>query len=288
MYELETIVPKYSDSDINDLDNEDKLVEASVELLKQTIHLLWIITGLRYCNEEGNSNRISKDEAVVGGNLVRLIKLTTSFLENICNGKSEIAFIINRCIAETFINLKYMLIEGEERVKRNYIKHSLITEKDLWNTIKENVSKRNGDTLPIEERMKRSIEKSFDSSDFDIDEVNSSSKWKSISSRAEKVASTEFYDIFYGLASHSVHGNWQDILFNHLKRKEDQFLLNLTYIRPRPQILDGAIILNLRITEIFTKTELVNSKLKDSIIDKCVLLSKYHEKLVTRHESTME
>ena len=180
-----------------------------------------------------------------------------------------------------------MLIEGEERVKRNYIKHSLITEKDLWNTIRENVAKRNGDTLPLEEQMRRSIEKSFDSSDFDIDEVNSSSKWKSISSRAEKVASIEFYDIFYGIASHSVHGNWQDFLFNHLKRKEDQFLLNLKYIRPRPQILDGPIILNLSVTEIFTKTELDN-ELRDSIIDKCDLLLKYHEKLVTRHESIMK
>ena len=288
MYEIETIVPKYSDSEINNLDNEDKIVEASVELLKQTIHLLWIITGLRYCNDEGKSNTINKDEAVIGGNLVRQIKLTTSFLENICNGKSEIAFIINRCIAETFINLKYLLTEGEERVKRNYIKHSLITEKDLWNTIKENVSKRNGDILPIEERMKKSIEKSFDSSDFDLDEVNNSSKWKSISSRAEKVASMEFYDIFYGIASHSVHGNWQDILLNHLKRKDDMFLLNLTYVRPRPQILDGPIILNLNVTEIFVKTELSNNKFKDILIEKCDLLSKHHEKLITRHESIMK
>ena len=288
MYEIETIVPKYSDSEINNLDNEDKIVEASVELLKQTIHLLWIITGLRYCNDEGKSNTINKDEAVIGGNLVRQIKLTTSFLENICNGKSEIAFIINRCIAETFINLKYLLTEGEERVKRNYIKHSLITEKDLWNTIKENVSKRNGDILPIEERMKKSIEKSFDSSDFDLDEVNNSSKWKSISSRAEKVASMEFYDIFYGIASHSVHGNWQDILLNHLKRKDDMFLLNLTDVRPRPQILDGPIILNLNVTEIFVKTELSNNKFKDILIEKCDLLSKHHEKLITRHESIMK
>ena len=101
-------------------------------------------------------------------------------MQNICEGKLEICYIINRCIAETALNIKFLLIEGEERVKRNYIKYSLITEKELWEIILSNVKDRSGDVLPIEERMQNSILNSFDKSDFGLDEVKRSSKWKSI------------------------------------------------------------------------------------------------------------
>lgn len=51
--------------------------------------------------------------------------------------------------------------------------------------------------------------------------------------------------------------------------------------------VDGPIILNLNVTEVFAKTELAGNELRESIIDKCDLLSEYHEKLVARHESIM-
>lgn len=287
MYDIEQIEPKYSAKDIDDFSNEEQLLEATVELLKQTIELIYICTGLRYCDSDGNSRQVTRDEAIIGGNLVRLIKLNTSLLQNICELKSEIAFIICRCIAETSINIKYMLTEGEERVKRNYIKYSLITEKDIWNTLKENAQKRNGDTLPIEERMKMSIENSFEKSDFDLDDVKNSSKWKSIASRAEKVASPDFYDIFYGTSSHMIHGNWQDILFNHTRRKNGDFFLNFEWVRPRPQIMDAPIALNLDIVKVFVEKELVGQNESELILNKCQLLATYHQDLVDRHEKIM-
>jgi hypothetical protein len=146
---------------------------------------------------------------------------------------------------------------------------------------------RNGEISPIEERIKKSIEKSFDSSDFELDEVRNSSKWKSILSRAQKVASPNFYEIFYGISSHSIHGNWQDILFNHLKKENNEFLLNLDWVRPRPQIMDGVIILNLETTILFAERELNGISDKDLIIKKCELLKGYHKELVDRHEELM-
>lgn len=231
--------------------------------------------------------KIDKEEAVVGGNLIRLIKLNTSFLQNICEGKLEICYIINRCIAETAINTKFLLIEGEERVKRNYIKNSLITEKELWETIITNVKDRSGDVLPIEERMQRSIQNSFDKSDFDLGEVKRSSKWKSIKDRANLVAGEMFYSVFYGISSHSIHGNWQDILLNNLKKIEDGFELNLQWNRPRPQIIDGAIILNLDIVKIFCERELQNDTTASLIIEKCKTLNDYHADLTQNHEKWM-
>jgi hypothetical protein len=282
--EIDNILPKYTQTEIEKFDSEDNFMDAYVELLKQTIELTYRVVGLKYCDNEGIPKKINKDEAVVGGNLTRLIKLNTSFLQNICEGKLEICYIINRCIAETAINTKFLLIEGEERVRRNYIKYSLITEKELWGTILSNVKDRSGDVLPIEERMQKSILNSFDKSDFDLDEVKRSSKWKSIKDRANLVAGEMFYSVFYGISSHSIHGNWQDILINNLKKIEEGFELNLKWNRPRPQIIDGAIILNLDIVNTFCERELNGDTTGNLIIEKCKVLNEYHSDLNQNHE----
>jgi hypothetical protein len=288
MNKIETIQPKYSEDEIQEFESENNYMDAFVELLKQTILTFWQIIHLKYCDEEGMPIIIEKEDAIIGGNLMRLIKLNTSFLENICNGKSEICFILNRCIAETSINIKYMLVEGEERVRKNYIKHSLITEKELWETIKSNTIERNGDILPIETRMQNSIQNSFDKSDFEIDDVNKSSKWKSMKSRAEVVAGEMFYSVFYGISSHSIHGNWQDILFNNLTKEENGFKLKLNYQEPRPQIVEAPIVLNIDLIRLFVEKELVNSNSKDILLENCNILSLYQKTLTENHEKSLE
>jgi len=285
MEELNKIKPKYTKTELTQFIDENQFMDAYVELLKQSITLLYLIVGDKYCDLTGEPKKISRDAAIIGGNLTRLIKLNTSFLQNIVENKLEICYILSRCIAETAINIQYMLIEGEESVLKNYIKYSLITEKSLWNTIKENIREKNGDELAIEKRMKSSILSSFEKSDFDIDEVNRSSKWKSIAKRANAVAGEMFYNVFYGISSHSIHGNWQDILFNNLKKDEDGFKLNLEWNRTRPQIIDAPIIFNLTISKLFVEEKRVKNI--EKILNTIDLLRLYHSDLLSTHEKFM-
>lgn len=287
MTDTKKIESKYSDKDVANFDTEDKFMDASVELLKQTIELLWTIVGLKYCDSKGIPKTINKDDAVIAGNLIRLIKLNTSFLQNICDNKLEICSILNRCIAETYVNIKYMLVEGEERVKRNYIKNSLITEKELWETILSNVQGNNGDRSPIEDRMQASIKNSFDNSDFDIDEVKRSSKWKTVKSRADLVGGEMFYTIYYGGSSHSIHGNWQDILTNNLEKTDAGFKVNLKWNKARPQIVDGPAILNTEIVGLFADKELKGTPDELTLKEACRTLMKYQKSLSDRHETWM-
>lgn len=285
--QLKDIETQYSKSELSELNNEDLFMHAYVELLKQTISMLYLIIGDRYSDDKnGLPIKITKDEAIIGGNITRLIKLNTSFLENVCNGKLEICYIISRCIAETAINIQYMLSEGEESVLRNYIKYSLITEKELWNTIKENIKDRGGEKQDIEKRMENSILSSFDESDFKLEDVNRSSKWKSIAKRAAYVAGDMFYGVYYGISSHSVHGNWQEILLNNLEKEDDGFKLNLQWNMPRPQVLDVAIGLNLKVVYDFIEKESVTEK--DLFLEKTKLLMKYHNDLLYAHEKFVQ
>lgn len=282
-YSIE-ITPKYSESELEKFENEDLFMDAYVELLKQSIELLYHIVNYKYCDENGEPIIINKDSAVIGGNLIRFIKLNTSFLQNICEGKVEICYILNRCIAETYINIKYMLVESEDRVKRNFIKHSLRTEKELWEIIIKNIKDRGDDTLPIENRMQISIQNSFDKSDFPIDDVNKSSKWKSIKNRADEVAGDYFYNIFYGISSHSIHGNWQDILSNNLIKLENGYKLDLNWQHPKPQLIDPTIFFNLDTVEVFLEKELANHEYNIQVKKAVNKLQNYLALLLQKHE----
>lgn len=283
-YEVEKIRPKYSDSELKKFDNHNQFMEASVELLKQTVELLWILIGIEYCDENGEPIEITKEHAVIAGNINRYIKLNTSFLQNMCENKLEIASIILRCIGETYVNTKYLIANTEERVVRNYLKYSLLTEKELWNKIKENIEKRGGESKHIEYRMNESIKKSFDKSDFELDEVSRSSKWKSILKRANEVAGEEFYSIFYGISSHSIHGNWQDILTYHLTTTENGFKLKLHWNNSQPQLIDAAVLINLdligTITDKTSNSEV--EKVKEELLMYQLNLIDYHESFLKR------
>lgn len=284
MHQLREIIPKYTEIEISKFHDNNNFMDAYVELLKDSIESLWYLVYLKYCDENDSPKVIGKDDAVVGGNLVRLIKLNTSFLQNVCNSKTEICLILNRCLAETAINLKYLLIESEERVKRNYIKYSLITEKELWEVIKTNIKERSEEALNIEKRMQKSIQNSFDQSDFELDDINRSSKWKSIKSRADEIAGEQFYNIYYGIGSHSIHGNWQDILMNNLDRVEENFKLHLDWQPPRPPLLDLAIFLNLDILKTFIEKELEENATTEILKGNYTNMLKYLRKLNETHE----
>lgn len=281
---VQHIKPKYSESEISEFDDYHQFMDASVELLKQTIELLWILIRIGYCDENGEPKEILKEDAVVGGNINRFIKLNTSFLQNICEGKIEIASILSRCIGETYVNVKYLLANTEERVIKNYLKYSLITEKELWNKIKENVEKRGGETEHIEFRMNESIKRSFDKSDFELDEVSRSSKWKSISKRADEVAGEEFYSIFYGISSHSIHGNWQDILTYQLTNSENGFKLNLKWNGPQPQLIDASVLMNLDLIELLAEkfADEDIKRVKEELLNYQVDLIESHEEYLKK------
>jgi len=281
--DIKSIRPLFSKNELAKFENEFDFMNAYVEFLKQTITILNIIVQTVYFDKEKKPIKLSRNEAIIAGNLSRLIKLNTSFLQNVCEHKFEISSIVSRSLAETGINLLYMIQEGEENVLRNYVKHSLITEKKLLDIIKSNIEARGGETWNIEKRMESSINKTFEKSDFDLDEVNRSSKWKSIAQRAESVVGEMFYGVYYGINSHTVHGNWQDLYFNHLHRHEDGFTINLEWNSAKPQVFESNIIFNLLITKSFvTKEKFENITEYTKTID---LFNEYLSDLIRYHEA---
>jgi hypothetical protein len=74
---------------------------------------------------------------------------------------------------------------------------------------------------------------------------------------------------------------------NNLKKIDDGFELNLQWNRPRPQIIDGPIILNLDIVKTFCERELIIDTTSEIILEKCEILNNYLLDLSQYHEDWM-
>ena len=148
-------------------------------------------------------------------------------------------FILLRCLAESLVNLCYLIKMGSEGLFNEYIASSLTEEKKLLDKINKNIENR-GRELPIEQRMKSSIKRDFTLSSFtpnQIDAMNNKNWGINLYERAKSIGFENFYIALFGLPSHSVHGNWADLITHHLKYEDGSFSPNTKWNLPRPQLL---------------------------------------------------
>jgi len=175
---------------------------------------------------------------------VRLYKLVDGLLDQTCKHRRETSFVLARLAFECIVNLRYLIAFASDELFDSYRAYSLQHERRLLGRIKENIEARNGIELPIEQRMMGSIEKSFRVSGLDADaSVKSGERnWggKNIFERAKAVGLEGAYLASFGGASHSIHGNWQDLLEYHLDNIDDEsFRAEFRWHSPRPQVLQA-------------------------------------------------
>lgn len=190
----------------------------------------------------------SRDEAILGGQLVRLFKLLDALLDQTCKHRREISIVITRLIFECIVNLRYMIANASDNLFNSYRSYSLQHELKLLKHVEANIAARGGDSLPIEDRMVRSINLSFQASALTRQDVENHHQrnWSGLNlyERAERVGLGQAYLAAFGGGSHSVHGNWQDMLEYHLEKlDDDSYRPNLAWHMPRPQILETLAML---------------------------------------------
>jgi hypothetical protein len=190
----------------------------------------------------------SRNEAILGGQLVRLFKLLDALLDQTCKHRRETSIVITRLIFECIVNLRYMIANASDNLFNSYRSYSLQHELKLIKMIEENIAARDGESLPIEDRMIGSINLSFQASGLTRGDVDNHRQrnWSGLNlyERAEGVGLDQAYLAAFGGGSHSVHGNWQDMLEYHLEKlDDDSYRPYLGWHVPRPQILETLAIL---------------------------------------------
>jgi hypothetical protein len=218
--------------------SEDDFNGLSVELLIEVGSFICVAANL--LPYEG---RWSRNEAVLGGHVVRLYKLISALLDQICQRRREITFIIARLAFECIVNLRFLLRHADDpSVFHSYVTYSMRNERRLQDKIEERIAAREGRVLPVETRMLNSIAKVANASGVRIEDVSASRprEWadKNLFERAEAVGLGEAYLGAFRGPSASVHGNWMDLLEFQLDTAHDEgtFAPSFEWRNPRPQI----------------------------------------------------
>lgn len=234
----------------------------------------------------------TRDEAIIGGQLIRLFKLLDALLDQTCKHRRETSVIITRLIFECIVNLRYMVSNASDDLFHSYRAYSLQHELKLLERIEENVANRAGTKLPIEKRMVRSILASFQASALTREEVanHRQRNWSGLNlyERAKKVDLGQAYLAAFGGGSHSIHGNWQDLLEYHLEKiDDDSYRPNINWHMPRPQILEALVTLVvdalIDYVNYFTENSAPDfiQRLRD-LQDRTNILSSFHEAFLVK------
>lgn len=228
------------EAEVRKFDSEADFMELSVSLLVEAGSYVCVAGNLY----PGKEMAWDKNHAIFGGHLIRLFKLVDGLLDQTVKLRRETSFVLGRLAFECIVNLRYLIAYASEELFDSYRSYSLRHERRLLGLIRMNIEDRGGEVLAIEQRMINSIERSFRVSGISLDAAATPAErnWggKNLFERAKGVGLESAYLAAFGGASHSVHGNWQDLLEYHLEDVDGKtFRGDFEWHRPRPQLLDA-------------------------------------------------
>jgi hypothetical protein len=196
--------------DLASLKDQNDYGEAAFELLKETSMLLF------YLGHRATGQPLERNEAIRRGLIKRLNLLGKSLLSDICNNSGYQQLQICRQVVEAASNYFY-LAEDEDGSRHDaYVLDSLASEKANLALIDEQVEARGGEVLPIEERMRRSMQRMADVAGVELDSVPGRGKsgWPSAVERLAALSPTAYPS--YRSGSLTLHSGWTALLLQDI------------------------------------------------------------------------
>lgn len=226
------------EAELRSVDREAPFFRAAFDLVRETTQFVCLFASVNYSVTPTWNVR----QAILGGHLVRLFKLSRSLLDNVNEKRGELIWVLLRLSAECVINFSYFLANPSDETYTSYLHHSLQYERDLLRKIQTNIAARGDASWPIEERMRTSIMRAFERSQVTIDSLPEKRirDWagKNLFQKAESLGLEQAYFAIIGGPSRNIHGGWRDLLEHHLTSEVDgQFRPNLEFSelrRPQP------------------------------------------------------
>jgi hypothetical protein len=191
-----------------------------------------------------------------------------------------------RGIIETLINAMYLMQNESKELYDSFVEYSLRHEKNLMKLIERNIEAR-GFESPIETRMKKSINATFQKSGVSIEQVNEKNRspWGgTIYRKLKALKLEETYLGLFGGPSHSVHGNWQDIFTNDLEYRNRCFYSANKHQRVRPQLLGAIAFFVIKTGSMYSISRIRPCNERKTILKRLVELRKISKEIIYAHE----
>ncbi|MGW4633953.1 DUF5677 domain-containing protein [Nocardia sp. NPDC004415] len=235
--------------------SETIFMRESFELLKEAAQLLTLAAATLDADQPEGFDR---DEAILVGHLVRMVKLMRSVIRGVADDHGgDQTMQLTRQFLDSASILKYLLADATDLTRReSYVLDSLIAEKEFLKNVRQQIDERGGDKLNIEERIERSIHLTFDTAGVREDAIPSRKqiRWPNAENRIRLLGPTAYSA--YRAGSGSIHGSWHDLERNHLEVIDGKFQLDFNPAPDRPQPL-------------FTMA-LIAAMIAQEYLDKCI------------------
>ncbi|MYB40783.1 MAG: hypothetical protein F4X76_01050 [Chloroflexi bacterium] len=159
----------------------------------------------------------ARDEAILCALAVRIVKLTRRLAAETYEGRAELQLLLDREIFVSTSAMAYLLRGGGERFEA-FVSDSLRADRGVWGHLDGNRELRDGEVLPMEQRMRERLARSFELAGVDPEEAvgEAESGWPSLDEQLAAIGEPAAHRM-HQLGADSIHGLWNELHTHHLR-----------------------------------------------------------------------
>ena len=156
---------------------------------------------------------------LITGSMRRIDQLLNAYIIQYNSQKYDVALdVLYRCAWEAICRTIWIISKNTEERFEYYICTSVKSDLDLKYIVEKNIKKRNGNSVEIEERILRSINKVINATGFSDEHFQRKYKYisfKDILADIYDVRNGQVYNM-YCLSSHAIHNTFSEIYMHHI------------------------------------------------------------------------
>ena len=159
----------------------------------------------------------ARDEAILCGLTVRIVKLTRRLVAETYEGRGELQLLLDREIFSSTAAMAYLLRGRSDRFEA-FVREGLRADRAVWRHLDGNLELRDGEALPLEQRMRERLARSFELAGLSPDDEGDDAvpAWPSLDGQLEAIGEPAAHRM-HQLGADAVHGHWNELHTHHLR-----------------------------------------------------------------------
>ena len=158
----------------------------------------------------------ARNEAILCALAVRIVKLTRRLVAETYEHRAELQLLLDREIFVSTVAMAYLLRGGGDRFEA-FVRDGLRADRAVWRHLDGNRELRDGEALPMEQRMRERLARSFELAGLDPDEPEADeSGWPSLDEQLAAIGEPDAHRM-HQLGADSIHGFWNELHTHHLR-----------------------------------------------------------------------
>ena len=231
----------------------------------------------------------ARDEAILCALAVRIVKLTRRLVAETYEHRAELQLLLDREIFVSTAAMAYLLRGGGDRFEA-FVRDGLRADRAVWRHLDGNFELRGGEALPMEQRMRERLARSFELAGVDPDAPEGDvAGWPSLDEQLAAIGEPDAHRM-HQLGADSIHGLWNELHTHHLRaglEGVDDLEPRLEWTAAQVQPLTAVAIQASRVMAAWSRrighetAEAFRDKFLD-IAGRAALVDRFHEEYLAR------